>query len=427
VRLRLSLTQQILVSLPLGVAAGWAVHHGLADRPELRESVVQWARVPSRIFLTLIKAIVAPLVFSTLVVGIAGAGDLRAVGRIGLRAIVYFTVATSLALGIGLAAVNLVKPGAGVDLHAEVAADTRALAAQAKVETAQDHLVKVFPESVVKAMAENGVLQIVVFSLLFAAAVASIGPKGAPVLAFCESLSQTMFKFTNYVMKFAPYGVGAAMTVTVAHRGLVVLGNLAALVGTLYGALLVFFVAVLLPVALLFRVPIGRFARAVREPALLAFTTTSSESALPKALENMVRFGVPRRIVSFVLPLGYSFNLDGSTLYLSIAAMFVAQAANRTLSWQQQLALLATLMLSSKGLAAVPRASLVVLAGTLAQFDLPLEGIAVILGVDELMDMARTATNVVGNCLATVVVARWEGEPVEPAAPGPQADVLERS
>jgi proton glutamate symport protein len=259
-------------------------------------------------------------------------------------------------------------------------------------------------------MAENDVLQIVVFSLIFAVAVSAIGEKGRPMIAFCESLSEAMFKFTNYVMNFAPWGVGAAMAVTVGSKGLGVLKNLALMILTLYGALAVFIIVVLGAVALLIRLPIRRFISLVKEPALLAFTTTSSESAFPKAMENMERLGVPRRIVSFVLPMGYSFNLDGSTLYLSLAAVFVAQASNHPLTLGQQLLILLTLMLSTKGIAAVPRASLVVLAGTLAQFGLPLEGIAVILGVDELMDMARTATNVIGNCMATAVVARWEGE-----------------
>jgi proton glutamate symport protein len=246
--------------------------------------------------------------------------------------------------------------------------------------------------------------------LLFAVAVAGVGEKGRPMVAWCESLSEVMFKFTAYVMNFAPWGVGAAMAVTVGNKGLGVLVNLGNMILTLYAALAVFLLVVLLPIALLIRLPFKRFFQLVKEPAMLAFTTTSSESAFPKALENMERLGVPRRIVSFILPLGYSFNLDGSTLYLSLAAMFVAQAANKPLSVSQQVIMLLTLMLSTKGIAAVPRASLVVLAGTLAQFDLPLEGIAVILGVDELMDMARTATNVIGNCFATVVVARWEGE-----------------
>jgi proton glutamate symport protein len=422
-----NLTRQIMVSLPVGALAGWAIHHWLDGDPATKEQVIQWVRVVSRIFLGLIKLLIAPLLFSTLVVGIAGAGDLKSVGRLGLRAMVWFTAATLLALVIGLFAVNLVRPGDGVNLATEITKETRDITANAVHLTPQDHIVSIIPTSIVKALAENEVLQIVVFALLFAIAVASIGERGRPVVLLCEALSETMFKLTGFVMKFAPYGVGAAITVTVAKEGISVLQNLALLVLTLYGALVVFILVVLLPAALFAKVPIRRFLKAVREPAMLAFTTTSSESAFPKALENMERFGVPRRIVSFVLPLGYSFNLDGSTLYLSLASIFVAQAANHPLSVGQQIALLATLMLSSKGLAAVPRASLVVLAGTLAQFGLPLEGITVILGVDELMDMARTATNVIGNCLATCVVARWEGEfrPDGEAAPvtAPAADL----
>ncbi|HKQ78394.1 MAG TPA: cation:dicarboxylase symporter family transporter [Blastocatellia bacterium] len=408
-KFRLSLTTQIFIGLALGVIVGALIHRLDAD-PYHKEQAIQWVRVLSRIFLNLIKVIIAPLIFSTLVVGIAGAGSLKEVGRIGLKAIIYFEIVTTLALFIGLGAVNLTKPGIGVNLPAEQSVEAKQIAANASKMTPQEHIVNIFPTSLLKSMADNDVLQIVVFSLIFAIGVASIGEKGRPMLAFCESLSEAMFKFTNYVMKFAPYGVGAAMAVTVGNKGLTVLKNLGLLILTLYGALIVFVVVVLGLVALMIRLPLRRFISLVREPALLAFTTTSSESAFPKALENMERLGVPRRIVSFILPMGYSFNLDGSTLYLSLAAVFVAQASNNSLTIGQQLLIVLTLMLSTKGIAAVPRASLVVLAGTLAQFGLPLEGIAVILGVDELMDMARTATNVIGNCLATVVVARWEGE-----------------
>ncbi|MBP6821795.1 MAG: cation:dicarboxylase symporter family transporter [Acidobacteria bacterium] len=375
-----------------------------------KDDLIQWVRVLSRIFLSLIKMLIAPLIFSTLVVGIASAGDMRKVGRVGVKAMAYFTCATLLALVIGLVAVNLTKPGKGVNLPSEQSAEAKEIAANAGKMTPQNHIVNVFPTSLIKSMADNDVLQIVVFSLIFAVALAGIGEKAKPMIAFCESLSEAMFKFTNYVMKFAPFGVGAAIAVTVGGKGLWVLWNLIKLILTLYGALAVFILIVLVPVAFMIRLPFKRFFQLVREPATLAFVTTSSESAFPKALENMERLGVPRRIVSFILPLGYSFNLDGSTLYLSLAAMFVAQAANIHLTIGQQVTMLLTLMLSTKGIAAVPRASLVVLAGTLAQFGLPLEGIALILGVDEFMDMARTATNVIGNCLATAVVARWEGE-----------------
>lgn len=409
-KLKLSLTQQIFIGLAVGILVGWMVHRFYDNDPVAKDHVIQWIRVISRIFLSLIKVIIAPLIFSTLVVGIAGAGSVKAVGRIGLKAMAYFTFATMLALVIGLVAVNLTKPGVGVNLPNEATAEAKEIAARAGNMSPQDHIVNVFPSSVVKSMAENDVLQIVVFGLLFAIAVASIGEKGRPVLVVCESISEAMFKLTAFVMKVAPWGVGAAMAVTVGTKGLSVLISLGKLILTLYGALAVFILVVLLPIALLIRLPLKRFFQLVKEPAVLAFTTTSSESAFPKALENMERLGVPRRIVSFILPLGYSFNLDGSTLYLSLAAIFVAQAANHPLAWKEQVVMLLTLMLSTKGIAAVPRASLVVLAGTLAQFGLPLEGIALILGVDAVMDMARTSTNVIGNCLATAVVAKWEGE-----------------
>ena len=279
----------------------------------------------------------------------------------------------------------------------------------AKPQTFGDIIAHLSPTSIIKAMAEGDVLQIVVFSVLFALAVTSIGKKKSEaVVKWCESLADIMFRFTEFVMKFAPIGVGAAMAYTVGHSGLGVLKNLGMLVGTLYGALVVFALIVLLPIALLFKVPIKDFINAVKTPATIAFATTSSESALPKAMENMVRLGVPRRIVGFVLPTGYSFNLDGTTLYLALASIFVAQAAGVELSWTQQIVMLLTLMLTSKGVAGVPRASLVILLGTLASFSLPVEGVILILGVDELMDMARTAINVIGNCLATVVIAKWE-------------------
>jgi proton glutamate symport protein len=405
-RLQFSLTTQIFVGLIVGVLVGLVLHYGFAANA----TAIAWVRVLSRIFLSLIKVIIAPLIFSTLVVGIAGAGSLKEVGRIGLKAIVYFEIVTTMALFIGLGAVNLTRPGDGVNLPAEPSAEAKEIATRAAKISAQDHIVGIFPTSIIRSMAENDVLQIVVFSLLFAAAVAALGDKGKPVLQLCESVSEVMFKFTNYVMHFAPWGVGAAMAVTVGKNGPEVLKNLAMLIGTLYAALLVFIVVVLGSVAAIVRLPLRRFLSLVKEPLILAFTTTSSESAFPKALENMEKLGVPKRIVSFVLPMGYSFNLDGSTLYLSLAAMFVAQASNHELGIGEQLLMLLTLMLTTKGIAAVPRASLVVLSGTLASFGLPLEGIAVILGVDELMDMARTATNVLGNCLATVVVAKWEGQ-----------------
>ncbi|MCI0389340.1 MAG: cation:dicarboxylase symporter family transporter [Acidobacteria bacterium] len=409
-RFRPTLTTQIFIGLALGILIGFIIHQFFDDKPETKAQAIAWIRVISRVFLSLIKVIIAPLIFSTLVVGIAGAGSIKEIGRIGLKAIIYFEVVTTLALFIGLGAVNLTRPGAGVNLPPEQSSEAKEIAARAGRMTAQDHIVNIFPTSIIKSMAENDVLQIVIFSLIFAAAVAVLGERGRPVIRFAESLSEVMFKFTNYVMRFAPYGVGAAMAVTVGMKGLSVLKNLGLLILTFYGALAVFVIFVLGTVTIVVRLPVRRFINLVREPLLLAFTTTSSESAFPKALENMERLGVPRRIVSFILPMGYSFNLDGSTLYLSLASVFVAQASNIHLSFGQQLLMMLTLMLTTKGIAAVPRAALVVLSGTLVTFGLPLEGVAILLGIDEIMDMARTATNVLGNCLATVAVARWEGE-----------------
>ena len=397
----LTLTQQIFVGLALGIVAGWIVS-------TYNPAAAAWFRPFSQLFLRMIKMIIAPLIFATLVAGIAGAGHFRVVGRMGLRALIYFEIVTTIALIIGLVAVNVMKPGVGVNLPMGAQSEITA-----KPQTWDQILLHLVPESIIRAMAEGDVLQIVVFSIVFAIALGMIGEKGRPVLAWCEAVAETMFKFTNIVMHYAPIGVGAAIAYTVGHGGLGVLYNLAWLVATLYIALTAFLLLVLLPVALMFKVPIRKFIKAVKEPAIIAFSTTSSEAALPRAMEVVERLGVPRRIVSFVLPLGYSFNLDGTTLYLSLAAVFVAQAAGVDLTVGQQITMLLTLMLTSKGVAGVPRASLVILAGTLASYGLPLEGVTLILGVDELMDMARTMVNVVGNCLATVVIARWEGEFVE--------------
>jgi proton glutamate symport protein len=397
----ITLTQQIFIGLALGILAGWIVS-------EYNPAASVYFRPFSQLFLRMIKMVIAPLIFATLVAGIAGAGHVKVVGRMGLRAIIYFEIVTTLALIIGLVAVNIMKPGVGVNLPMGAKSEITATA-----QTWDQILLHVVPESVIRAMAEGDVLQIVVFSIIFAIALGMIGEKGKPVVQWCEAVAETMFKFTNIVMHYAPIGVGAAIAYTVGHGGLGVLYNLGLLVVTLYLALTVFILIVLLPVALMFKVPIRKFLKAVKEPAVIAFSTTSSEAALPRAMEVLERLGVPRRIVSFVLPLGYSFNLDGTTLYLSLASVFVAQAAGVQLSIGQQITMLLTLMLTSKGVAGVPRASLVILAGTLASYGLPLEGVTLILGVDELMDMARTMVNVIGNCLATVVIAKWEGEFVE--------------
>jgi proton glutamate symport protein len=363
----------------------------------------------SNIFLRMIKSLIAPLIFATLVVGIAGHGDdMKRVGRLAFKSLLYFEIVTTLALFIGLAAVNITRPGEGINLPPEVKQGEELAA---KKTTFADILEHTVPPSVVEAAAKNEVLQIVFWSILFGVALTQVkGRQRDVMLGGLDALAQVMFKLTGLVMKYAPIGIGAAIAVTVGHSGLGVLKNLAILILTLYAALFVFMVLVLLPVALITRVSLKKFGRAVKEPALIAFSTTSSEAALPKAMLAMESIGVPKRIVAFVMPTGYSFNLDGTTLYLAVASLFAAQAAGIHMSLDQQLVMMFTLMLTSKGVAGVPRASLVILAGTLASFDLPLAAIAVILGVDELMDMARTTVNLIGNCLATCVMARWEGE-----------------
>jgi proton glutamate symport protein len=405
---RISLSQWIIISMVVGVIVGWmfpeaarADHHGWAATD---------LNVLSNIFLRMIKSLIVPLIASTLIVGIAGHGDdMKRIGKLALRSILYFEAVTTLALAVGLIAVNLVKPGAGIDLGSASAKEGADLASNhATFSGVIEHTV---PTSFFDAAARNEVLQIVFYVIIFAVALSRVQGDGKRfLLSFCEAVSEVMFKFVNIVMYYAPIGIGAAIAVTISKSGLGVLRNLGMLVGTLYGALVVFAVCVLLPVAVLFKVPLRRFIQAVREPWLIAFTTASSEAALPLAMERMEQLGVPKRIVAFVLPTGYSFNLDGTTLYLALASVFAAQAAGIDMPLSTQLVMMLTLMLTSKGVAAVPRASLVVLSGAIAQFNLPLQAIAVILGVDALMDMARTSLNVVGNCLATVVMAKWEGD-----------------
>ncbi len=395
-----SLTTWILVSMIIGVEIG-------LNFPAFAQNL----SVLSKIFLRLIKTIIAPILFATLVVGIAGHSNLKQVGRMGWKSILYFEIVTTVALVIGIIAINLTKAGTGIVLPEGFTQDLP----EAQAQTWQDVVLHIFPENFVKSIYHGDVLPIVVFSVIFGISLALLPEnKKKPVLEFTESLAETMFRFTNIIMHFAPFGVGAAIAVTVGHLGIDILTSLLKLLFTLYGALLVFIGVVLVPIALLLKIPIRKFIKAISEPVSIAFATTSSESALPKAMENMEKLGVPRKIVSFVLPTGYTFNLDGSTLYLALASVFVAQAANIDLSIGDQILMVFTLMLTSKGVAGVPRATLVILLGTAASFGLPLWPIMAIMGIDELMDMARTSVNVIGNCLATVVVAKWEGEYKEP-------------
>jgi Na+/H+-dicarboxylate symporter len=398
--LRRSLTAWIVVAMAVGLEIGidwpgFAVH----------------LKILSDIFLRLIKVIIAPLLFATLVSGIAGHPDIKKVGRMGIKALVYFEIVTTLALIVGLAAINLSRAGAGVKLPATASAEALAVPRS----TPTEMILHIFPENIAKSVAEGEVLEVVVFSILFGIALALVSEaKRRPLLAFSESLAETMFKFTNLVMFAAPLGVGGAIAYTVGHTGLGILGNLLRLLLTLYGALVAFLVLVLLPVALLARVPLRRFIAAIAEPVAIAFGTSSSEAALPRAMENMEAMGVPRPVVAFVMPTGYSFNLDGSALYLSLASVFVAQAAGIHLSVGRQFAMVFILMLTSKGVAGVARAALVILLATAGSLGLPSEPILILLGIDPLMDMARTSVNVVGNCLATVVMARWEKQPLTP-------------
>ena len=367
-------------------------------------------RVFSDIFLRLIKTIVAPLILGTLITGIAAHGQMRSLGRMGLKALVYFEVLTTIAMLVGLAAINITHAGVGLDVQQHAPANVTRPAPAAPMRW-DEVLLHSFPENIAKSVADNQILQVAVFAVLFGVAMGRLSAEHrAPLLRVIESFTETMFAFTNVVMYYAPVGVGAAMAYTVGQMGPGVLLHLGRLLLTLYAALLAFGLLGLLPAALIAGVPVRRFLRAVAEPATIAFATSTSEAALPRAMEAMEALGVPRRIVAFVIPAGYSFNLDGSTLYLALASVFVAQAAGVHMGWKQQMFMVGTLMLTSKGVAGVPRATLIVLLATVAMFRLPEEPIFVILGIDALMDMARTSVNVVGNCLASAVVARWEGE-----------------
>jgi proton glutamate symport protein len=394
---RRSLSFWIFLSILLGAELGF-------DRPQFAEHL----RILSDIFLRLIKVIVGPLILGTLITGVAGHGDLKGVGRIGVKSLIYFEVVTTIALFLGVAAINLSRAGVGLNFSGVPVSPASQNGAPMHWD---EFLLRVFPESIVKSLAENQILQVAVFALIFGIALAKVSAaKRAPVLGFCESLTAVMFSFTNMVMYFAPFGVGAAMAYTVGHMGLAVLLPLGKVLLTAYAALVVFLLFVFLPILWIFRIPLRRFVKAVAEPAGIAFATSTSEAALPLSMEMMEAFGVPRRIVAFVIPAGYSFNMAGSAVYLALASIFVAQAVGMKMGRGEQLLMVFTLMLTSKGVAGVPRAVLVVLLATAATFHLPTEPVFIILGVDALIDMARTSVNVIGNCLACAVVARWEGE-----------------
>ena len=406
---RRSFTVWILVSIVAGAEFGH-------DLPEISKNL----QFLSDIFLRLIKTIIAPLIFATLVNGIAGHNDLKLVGRLGWKSILYFEVVSTIALFIGLAAINISQAGVGLVLPADASVPV----AVAKAHTWSGFLLNMFPENVAKSIFDGNILQVVVFSIIFGVAVAKIsGQYRNPMLRFTESLAETMFKFTNIIMYYAPVAVFAAIAFTIGHLGLDILGSLLKLLATLYVALFIFLLVVILPILIFLKIPIKKFLLAISEPASIAFATANSESALPAALENMERFGVPRKIVAFVIPTGYSFNLDGTTLYLSLACVFVAQVAGVHLSIADQFVLCLTLMLTSKGTAGVSRAALVVLLGTLSSFGLPTTPVFLILGIDVLMDMARTTVNVIGNCTATVVMAKWENAFDEEKAKGFENEV----
>ncbi len=389
-----SLTIWILISIVAGAEFGH-------DLPTIAKEM----QFLSDIFLRLIKTIIAPLIFATLVNGIAGHSDLKLIGRLGWKSILYFEVVSTIALVIGLVAINISKAGVGVVLP--VGANAPEVAS--KAHSWSGFLLNMFPENIAKSVFEGNILQVVVFSIIFGIALAKIGSKHRmPILKFTESLAEVMFKFTNLIMYYAPVAVFAAIAFTIGQLGMDVLSSLLKLLATLYVALFAFLILVILPMILLLRIPFRQYLLAVSEPASIAFATANSESALPSALESMERFGVPREIVAFVIPTGYSFNLDGTSLYLSLACVFVAQVAGIDLSIGQQVAMCLVLMLTSKGVAGVSRASLVVLLGTLSSFGLPTTPVFLILGIDVLMDMARTTVNVIGNCTATIVMAKWE-------------------
>jgi len=394
------LTIAIFISLVLGILVGWAF-----------PAFAVKTHVLATIFLRMVKMIIAPLLFATLVVGISGHGDIKSLGRLGAKTVIYFEVVTTIALLIGLGFANLFKPGEGVaNLAAQHVGfyEITKMAATTPNSTFGQMLLSLFPTSIVQSMADGNLLQIVVFSLFFALAICAVGKKAQPVLDVLNSVSTIMFKFTEYVMYFAPIGIFGAIAYTVGTNGIEVLYNYGKIILSLYVALAVFVVFVLIAACKIVKISVRALIKAIQEPAFLAFTTASSEAALPKAMSIMENFGVPKSIVGFVMPTGYTFNLDGSTLYLAMAVLFSTQLVGINLTIEQQLVIMFALMLTSKGVAGVPRVSLIVLAGTLTSFNIPIIGVAILLGIDQILDMGRTTVNLIGNCVATVVISRWE-------------------
>jgi Na+/H+-dicarboxylate symporter len=401
------LTYWILAGMLLGVAVGYAVHVGIPQDNEWFGYLTKTFKLLSDIFLNLIKLLVAPLILSTIVVGIAHMGDSSALGRIGFRAISWFIVASFISIGLGLLMVNLFQPGIGAPID-NVAAAAANIGEVKKLDF-WEFILSIFPKNAIEALAANNILQILVFSLFAGVALSALGEKGAPLVRGAEALAEMMLQITHYVMRYAPIAVFGALAAVVAKSGLAILGTYLELVTEFYLSLALLWVILLSLGAIFLGRRIWTLIRYIREPMLIAFSTASSEAALPKLFEQLDRFGVPRRISGFMLPLGYSFNLDGSMMYMSFATIFIAQAYGIELPIMTQILILLTLMISSKGVAAVPRASLVVITGTLAMFDLPVEGVALILAIDQFLDMGRTATNVVGNAVATSVITKWEG------------------
>lgn len=395
------LTLAIFLSLILGVIVGWMA-------PDFAEKLHPLAVI----FLRMVKMIIAPLLFATLVIGIAGHGDVKSIGKVGLKTLIYFEIVTTLALVIGLSVGNLFQPGAGfggVANQTNIQTATQ-MATMTHHSSTTSMVTEIFPTSIVQAMAEGNLLQIVIFSIFFALAICAVGQKAKPVLDILNSVSEVMFKFTEYVMYFAPVGIFGAIASTVGENGVGILAGYAKIIFSLYFALALFVTIVLFIACKIVKISFRNLLKTIQEPALLAFSTASSEAALPKAMEIMEKFGVPKNIVGFVMPTGYTFNLDGSTLYLAMGVLFATQLVNIHLSFEQQIVIMLALMLTSKGVAAVPRVSLIVLAGTLASFNYPIIGVAILLGIDQILDMGRTTVNLIGNCVATVVIARWENE-----------------